>query len=469
MVASHKNLEWKSEPEETDLTTLIETELHTEPFDCKKTEVDNVPVYIKHISTSPCIHIRIGFRYGAMHDQLGKEGTAHFLEHMLFDGSDSEGVTMFADEKETQEFGKVILLDSLNAHTSFLELFVTGKCLPHNFDLALKGIMSMIIEPKLTEKAFEHEKKVITQEAWGVFLNEKRLAYIRKERENRFYDLPNRVRIASALGWPETVLALTHADIVTAHKMYFVKENMEVYIAGNIDTLGGSPNLIDILSTYINRMPSGSPTSPAVIPSELKGPKIKVFDHTYEEIGLAPREQASINVTAISPRINKQANSANTPEENQHLAALYMTGELLSDLVFRKLRLDNSWCYGAGAGSSNHIDHLALNMGGTIDYHYVDEALTILKQLLKDVQSNMYAADFYKTKKLIVENSIARERTTQVIADRIMDQVRLDGEIVTLKDMLLEINKVTFADIQHICATYFTPDKTFTEIIRPAK
>ncbi len=461
--SSHQQ-HWKEVPDNTVLPTLIESELQVEPFACEKHDIGGVPTYIKHMPTATCIHMRIGFRYGAMHDELGKEGTAHFLEHMLFDGS-----SMFADEKETQEFGKVVLLDSLNAHTSFLELFITGKCLPHNFELALKGIMSMIIEPKLTEKAFDHEKKVITQEAWGVFLNEKRLAYIRKERANRFYNLPHRLRIASALGWPETVQEITLDDIKSAHATYLVKENMEIYIAGNIEQVGGIEKIKDIFTDYIEKTPSGSPSALAEIPANIDAPKIPVFDHTYEEIGLAPREQASVGITVIGPRINKQSDRVNTPEEDRHIASLYLTRELLTDIVFRKLRLDNSWCYGAGASTSTHIDHLALNMGGTIDYNHVDEAITIMHQIIADIKAGTYAEDFERTKKMLIENSIARERNTQSIIDRIMDLVRLDGKITTLKEILLDMAKINFADIQNTCTEYFVPEKMFTEIVRPTK
>jgi predicted Zn-dependent peptidase len=446
------------------LQNLIETELRFEPFAFEEFAVSGIPVYAKHFSFAPCIHMRIGFRYGAVHDEPGKEGTAHFLEHMIFDGS-----SMFADEKATQEFGKTVLLDSLNAFTGLFELFVTGECLPHNFEKALAGIFSMICEPKLTEKMWAHEQKVITQEAWGRFLNEKRIAYIKKERANTIYDIPHRLRIASALGWPETIMQITHEDIINSHRKYFVKENMEIFIAGNIEAIGGIEKLKTIVDEFLIKIPSGEKALVPEIPHHIGGPKVQRFDHQYEETGMSPRQQASISLSTTIPRLHKKADAPNDPREDAHLAALSIASDLLADLVFRKLRLENSWCYGAGAGSSICLDYLSFNMGGSIDFHHIDEAIAIMWSIVDEIKKGDVGirSDFENTKRLAIDNTIARERTTSNIIESVVDSVKLHGKIATLKDQLLAIADVTFEDVQKVVEVYMDKEKVFTEIIRP--
>jgi predicted Zn-dependent peptidase len=450
----------------SELRAMIERELRFEPFAFDTFEVETVPVTAKHFSFAPCIHLHIGFRYGAIHDEPGKEGTAHFLEHMIFDGS-----SMFKDEKETQEFGKTVMLDTLNAYTGMFELFVTGKCLPHNFDKTLEGIFSMIISPKLTEKSWDHERKVITQEAWGKFLNEKRIAYLRKERENTMYDIPDRLRTASALGWPDTVLQITHADIVDAHRKYFVRENMEIYIAGNIDAVGGLEKLKHKLHEFLVKIPSGERAKDPFIPKNIGNPKNPRFDHTYDEVGLSPRQQTSISLSTTVPRINKAANRPNDPAEDAHLAALSIAGDLVADLIYRKLRLENSWCYGAGAGATITTDYLGFNMGGSIDFNHVDEAIGIIWDIVDDVKKGNadVRADFEKTKRLAIDNLMAKERTTGAILDSIIDSIKVNGEIESLRKWLLQIADITYEDVQTIVATYADKEKMFTEIVRPER
>lgn len=464
-----KTVDWKTTPDNEDLKDIIDAELDFEPFDFTETEISGVKTYIKHLPYAPCIHMRIGFRYGAMHDEKGREGIAHFLEHMLFDGS-----SLFKDEKETQEFGKVIMLDTFNAHTSLFELFITGKCLPHNFDTALDGIFSMIISPKLTEASFEHEKKVITQEAWGVFLNQKRIDYIKKERENSMSDLPDRKRIASALGWPETIEQITHEDIKNAHKKYFVKENMEMYFAGNIEAVASQNGQSDMnlflskLDQYLSKIPNGEAALLPYIPSQISSPKINKFDHTYTEIGLTDRQQASISISSNMARVDKESGQKNTVEENKLSAITELAENLIADIVYRKLRLENSWCYGAGASVQPHADFINFSIGGTINFNHVDEAIGIIWNIIKDIENGEYRADFAKTKRLAVENTLARERTTDRILDTACESIRINNEISTLKSTLLDIADVTYEEVQDVIAKYFSEERVFTEIVRPS-
>lgn len=463
------HIDWKKAPNNspTELKQLIDNELHFEPYDFETVEIAGVPVHLKQMPTASCIHMRIAFAYGAMHDKPGKEGTAHFLEHMLFDGS-----SMFEDEKETQEFGKNIMLDSLNAYTGLFELVLTGKCLPVNLETALAGLWSMVLAPKLTEDAWEHEQKVILQEAWGRFLNEKRIAYIKKERENNMQSLPDRKRIAVALGWPETINQITHDDIVEAHQTFLVKENTELFILGNFETVGGKQKLIEILIPYIEALPKGVVAVLPYAPQEIVGPKEKVFNHTYTEIGLSERLQTSINIESTRPRSlfsfsNPQLNPS-TPNLHAHMSTLTLASDLLSDLVFRKLRLEKSWCYGAGAHSSINPDSLSLSIMSQIDFKNTEEAISIIQQIIDDIKNGLYRADFEHTKRLALDNTIARERNSSSILDAAVESKKINDRIVPLREYLMQIADVQFEDVQKIVSDYFASEYTFTEIVRPA-
>ena len=59
-----------------------------DPYLFIEDSIDEVPFYYKQMETSPCVHLRLVFNYGAMHDEPGLEGAAHFLEHMILKGCD---------------------------------------------------------------------------------------------------------------------------------------------------------------------------------------------------------------------------------------------------------------------------------------------------------------------------------------------------------------------------------------------
>lgn len=455
-----KKHSWKKQ-DTRDLKHIIEQGLKTEPYAFMEHDVLGVPVYINNFDFSPCIHIRVGFKYGAIHDAAGKEGTAHFLEHMLFDGS-----SIFENEKETQEFGKTILLDTLNAYTSLFELFITGKTLPHHFETALTGIFSMINHPLLTEKSYEHEKKVITQEAWGRFLNEKRIEYIKKEKANNLYDLPDRARTGSALGWPETVLNITHQDLLDARATYFVKENMSIYLAGNLDSVGGTDNILKIITQFLHETPNGTKSKTPYVPNKIGAPKSNIFDHTFEDAGLTDQQQASIDLSSMLPRFPR-TNRESLIKELKHMTCLRLASDLVGDIVFRKLRLENSWCYGAGASAKILTDHLGFSIGGKVDKNHTEEAISIIWSVIDEIKKGQFKDDFDKSKILMIDNTLARERTTGNIIDSVMESIKINGEIFTLRTYLEYMSEVTFEEVQKIIAQYMKKDIVFTEILRP--
>lgn len=233
-----------------------------EPYNFKSTTIENIPVYYNHFDFASCIHIRILLRYGSMHDEAGKEGTSHFLEHVLFDGS-----SIFENEKATNLFSKTYTFETLNAHTGFFELVLKAKCLPENLKTVCEGMFSMVHSPTLTSESIEHERKIIIQEAWGRFKNEKYIAYSKKRQENRLYEIPDRIRMISPLGWPSTIEAISTEDIQSAHRKYFVKENIELYLAGNIEDAGGIEGIVRICSELFKKIPTGEKSKKPYIPT----------------------------------------------------------------------------------------------------------------------------------------------------------------------------------------------------------
>ncbi len=99
-----------------------------DPFDFNKKEISNVPIYYKHLPWSPCIHIRIVFNSGAFSDPIGKEGVAHFLEHMFFKGSKK-----FPNEKIINDWSLKNTINSFNASTNLDYTYFSLRCLPEKF------------------------------------------------------------------------------------------------------------------------------------------------------------------------------------------------------------------------------------------------------------------------------------------------------------------------------------------------
>ena len=88
-------------------------------------------------------------------------------------------------------------------------LFAT---LPEKYKETLNGVKDMIFNSYLRKEDLETERKIITQEAWNRFQNEKYLNYI-KELNKNIYRGSIRERFFSSLGWPETISKISQKDV----------------------------------------------------------------------------------------------------------------------------------------------------------------------------------------------------------------------------------------------------------------
>src|SRR5579872_3606922 len=216
-----------------------------DPYDFEKKEIHGVPVYWKNLPWAPCVHIRIVFNVGAFNDEVGKEGTAHFLEHMMFQGCPS-----MPNEKAIKEFRKKYSLGTLNANTWYNRTIYTARSLPENFKKVLDGVKDMIFRSYLQKEDVEHERKVITQEAWRYYKNEKFLHYI-KERSKNLYHGHEWERNPRTLGWPETITKINQKDLADFHAKGYSKENMFIVLTGNLEEKD-----LDLMKVFLNDVPS---------------------------------------------------------------------------------------------------------------------------------------------------------------------------------------------------------------------
>ncbi len=444
------------------LQEKIEKTLLDDPYDFTKDLVDGVPLFYKNFPSAPCIHIRIAFRFGAKHDPIGKEGVAHLLEHMIFKGTD-----IYETEKDIEYFRKNITLGTLNAYTGMFEMVVKAKCLPYNFEKCLKGMMSIVVMPKLRDEDFAVEKKIVMDEAWRHFKNEKQIAYTKKIRNTHLSDLPDRLRIVSALGWPDTIKKIENTDVKATHKKYIIKENVVFFIAGNLDTVGGLDNIKSILNTHILKLSHGNPADFPYIPGELTLPTTPIFDTTYTDAGMTDKKQSSINLSYNFPREKKENGALTSINEEQTIAKLSLATRLIDDVVYEKLRMDKGWCYSAGSSYTVEPEFLRLSLGADLNPEHTEEAVDICKDIIENLKQGHYKDKFDQVKTLAIESNLSSERLTGDIISGAVDDFLSENQTITMKKALLLGNAVTFENVVEFVNTYITPDRLFIEILRP--
>lgn len=425
-------------------TQLMNTPLPFDPYDFSKTEINSVPIYYKNLPWAPCIHIYFSFDIGAFTDPVGKEGLSHFLEHMIFDGSPS-----LPDRKAVHEWRKTETLGSWNAYTSHYNTAYHLKCLPEKLESVLTLMKEQVFSPFLRDEDAEHERKVITQEAWGYYQNEKLLTYI-KEFSGQVFPGHSLARVSSALGWPDTVARISPEDIRAWHTKNYHAGNLTVIVTGNIDS-----SSIEVFKTILADIPR-APKKP-LLKENIPTPLLTEITKIADEIGLV-KEQVEISISAFK----------DIPEFKREHERLFAT--LLQDILHERLRDEKALCYGVHVSTRRGTDYV--NFG--VDIKTSEEHIDVVKETVETetsliLHTNTYKDRFEQLKKTNLEQLRAHEHDSGDIAETATRELVKTQEIKTLNEALENREIMTFEDIQRAGAYLFDKKYIVTEVVLPSR
>ncbi len=417
-----------------------------DPYDFSKKEINGVPIYYKNLPWAPCIHIRVVFNTGAFDDPIGKEGMSHFLEHMIFDG----GSPALPDNKAIREWSKQHTLNSWNATTEFNQTHYRLRCLPEEYNSVLSGMKDMIFHSYFTSESIEHERKVITQEAWSRFLNEKFLAYTKEFLDNLYHG-HDHARFNTALGWPDTIAKISQEDVKTWHKGNYGIGNLFIVLTGAVEE-----KHVESLRDFLKDLPKVN----KVVKNEglLGKPKQNRFIKTADEIGEV-KEQVEISIIRVAGKI---------PYTENEIASL--SGKLIYDILYERLRVDHSLCYNTNVNILAGKTFSQISISVKTEEKNIELVEKEFKNVIDEIINKKYNERFNIVKKMYIEQLRSAENLSDNIIQNALWQIsKYDGHIVTQKEQLEEIEKVTYDDVIEFTKWVFDPEYIYTEIILPSK
>jgi zinc protease len=416
-----------------------------DPYDFSKTEIDGVPVYYKNLPWAPCIHIRVVFKTGAFNDPAGKEGISHFLEHMIFNGCPS-----LPDKKAIQKWNKLHALNTWNAWTGYNLTCYWLKCLPEELDATLTGMRDMIFNPYLRPEDIEHERKVITQESWNRFINEKYLAHVKETMDNLYHG-HDHARFGSAVGWPETIAAISPKDIKLWHRNNYGKGNFYIVVAGAVEK-----NNLESLKNFLKDLPEVQKTENK---KEVLGkPKQRRFIKTADEIGEI-KEQVEISFVRVAER---------RPYSENEIGSLAI--KLMHDILNERLRTDKGICYSVDIGISRGRNYSQASMDVKTDEKNIELVENEFRNTIKEIIDKKHGDRFNTIKKMYAEQVRSSELLSADIASSTLHEIsNFDGHIITLSEQLSDIERVSYEDVINFTEWTFDPEYVYTEIILPSK
>src|SRR6266446_1750594 len=399
--------------------------------DVRRTKLANgMTILTKEVHTKPIVSCVIWYRVGSRNEELGHTGKSHFLEHMLFKGTDRF------------KKGEIDLLTlknggGNNAFTSHDFTAYYFNFASDRWDIALEIEADRMVNCAFEPEEFEAEKKVVIEELktgldspWGLLLQEEEaVAY-------KVHPYRNPI-----VGWLQDVERATVEQQQAYYHRYYHPNNAILVIAGDFDTDRVLANAVRASSP----IPAGLPAPPLL----LKEPPQR------GERRLVVRWRSKVPRLAIAyhaPEIAQQDSYA-----LQVLAVVLAEGKA-SRLYQRMVEREQSVTFVSaeyGEAKDPTLFHIRAEARGN---HSIDDIeASIYDELARVVSEGVTAHELDRAKHQIEAHFIlSRERT--------LDQAILLGQIETLYGLdyidtyLPRINAVTAEDVSEVCARYLHED-----------
>lgn len=462
--------------------------------------------------TTPQVACRVAIRAGSAHEEQGKTGIAHMLEHMMFKGTKNFGTTDFKKDQELQEqieaayqviskekenrIPDEVLIKTKRAEMNRLRLEVQNIFVPQAFSsqLGRNGAVDVnaftgkdqtqytaAVPSDMLEQWFSIISEQLFEPSWREFYVEKEVVqrewafrYINNPEGAAWLDLDAIAYTAHpyrnpTIGWKTDMERFSASDAIAFHEKFYNPTNAVCVLVGDV-TLQEAQRLANV---YFARYPGGA-----------RSPE-KVTEEPQQH---GPRKSIRFLTGARTPviRIGFHAARMSTPEFYA-LDALTMIlshgrgARMTQNIVNRGLAME-AWAY----NPDNRYGGIIV-FGGSptepkeparLQTFSEEEKRHVFLKACEDLETLLLAEAAQLQEQAVSQRDLDRIKklNQRDFMDRLKSNEALAGTLATLEveigwqyllTYLDEIAKVTPEDIVRVARKYLRPENQTTIYVIP--
>jgi predicted Zn-dependent peptidase len=393
---------------------------------------------IKHVrSVSVAFYFGVGARYEA--DPIA--GASHFIEHMLFKGTERFPTAQTISEAIEGVGG------ALDAATDKEVTVYSAKVASHHFALAMDVITDMVRRPLMSEEEVEKERGVIIEEL------------------NMYRDSPaDWVNVmADEAMWPglalgrevagsrETVEALTCGILLDYKARHYTPSNLVISIAGNVSR----EQALDMVSERLGDWHGAAAPTWQPCPIPLGAPRVRLETR--------PTEQT--NICLLTPGLSHT--------DSRHYALTLLNaalGDGMSSRLFIEIRERLGLAYDIGSSPTYYHDTGAFSVSAGIEPKRAEPTIAAIAHELRRMRDEPLAPEELARAKEYTKGRMAlRLEDTATVAAWMGGQEIVTGEPLELDEVMERLDAVTAEDIQRLANELFRTEALRLAVIGPQK
>ena len=381
------------------------------------------------------LYIEALFFAGSCFDPFGKEGAAHFTEHVIC------STTKKFPKRETMATFIEGFGGGTNAYTSSdvlgIESWVGD---PVDLPVAVETITERIENPLINSNEVENERKVIHDEIGRYITKPDRyLPFLWNELIYRGHPSSH-----SVLGSHESLDAVTTSDIKKYHQDLLLRGHAVVVASGGIKIADVCRELEAKLTTNFSK--------------NLDIPQ--TFNPTRDRFVLTRRY-------AGTDRVYFNLGFPGCPKDHEDKVALDLTADVIaggmSSILMKRLRLERGLVYGVGAFNVSSIDRGSWGIGTSCVKDKFDEVIGIIIEEI----DNLYNGKIDQDRLQLIKNHSVKavrfdvQTSESWVSRSSFVELFYPDRDMSLPQYLNEESKVTLDDIKRVAKKYLQPGQWY--------
>jgi predicted Zn-dependent peptidase len=373
--------------------------------------------------------IALGFwiRAGSRDEGVEQAGISHFLEHLLFKGTDR-----FSSREIDETFDA--LGAEVNAGTGRETTSVYSRFLDGHLERAFDVLQDMVLRPAYPD--IDSERQVVIEE----------IAMYEDEPQDKVHDvLAGAVFGDHPLGRPiigraEVVSSVPIPTIAAWHQARYVPSNVVVAAAGNIDHEG----LVRLVENATQGL------APAEAPSTVASPHDAAPTLRFHR-----KETEQYHVCLGGPGL---------PRHDERRFALRVLDTILggssSSRLFYEVREKRGLAYAVYSYASHYADsgQVALYVGTRPD-NVAEAADVIGTQLRRLVEEGVTAEELERARENVKGRTVLSMESTSTRMNRLGAGLLMGTPLLTLDEVLAAFDAVTLDDLAELASELWAPER----------
>ncbi|EDS76651.1 Zn-dependent protease of MPP family [Clostridium botulinum C str. Eklund] len=324
-------------------------------FDLNKYTLENGIRLITIKKDTQLASINLGVKIGSIYENIENRGIAHFVEHMLFKGTNNRNNEKLNEELEARA-------GEYNAYTDYTSTVYSITALREEFIKSLELISDMVKNSNFPEEEIEKERGVILAEIRTSRDDIEDYSY-RKTMEYAFKESPIRI---NTIGTDESVKSFKRETLVNFYNSYYVPNNVYITVVSSME----HDEVLKLVQKYFSNWDSKEVLRENII-CEKNIPLKKV---SYKK----DIEQSTIIYLYTFHNLSKK-------EELALRILNYKLGESANSLLFRKLREEKGLAYDVYSELDATKNVKILNIYTAVNEEDVDESINVIDKTINDI------------------------------------------------------------------------------------